>query len=149
MPLRYALDTNVLLRLAHRSQPQHELIMTALRRLVARDVKLCFTPQNLGEFWNASTRPLDRNGFGLSPQEASEQIRSIERRVSLLPESERVYEIWKRLLLVHGVRGVQVHDAHLAAVLAVHDVTHLLTLNGKDFKRFPSLISVHPAEVQP
>lgn len=149
MPLRYALDTNVILRLAHPSHPQHDLIMTALRRLVARDIELCFTPQNLGEFWNASTRPLDRNGFGLPPQEASEQVHSIERRMSLLPENERVYEVWKRLLLTHGVRGVQVHDAHLAAVLEVHGVTHLLTLNGKDFKRFPSLIAVHPAEVQP
>jgi len=50
MALRYAVDTNVLLRLSHKEHPQHELIATALRRLVARQVELCFTPQNLGEF---------------------------------------------------------------------------------------------------
>ena len=145
----YALDTNVLLRLAHPSRPQYDLILTALRRLVAREVELCFAQQNLGEFWNVSTRPTERNGFGLSIKETLEQVQFMERRVPLLPEDERVYEVWKRLLVKHHVRGVQVHDAHLAAVLEVHDVARLLTLNGQDFKRFSSLLAVHPAEVQP
>jgi len=149
MPPRYAVDTNVLLRLSRQNHPYHELIATALRRLVARDVELCFTPQNLGEFWNVSTRPVERNGFGLSVEEADAHIGSIERRMTLLQEDSRVYGAWRRLLLSHRVHGIQVHDAHLAAVLEVHDVTHLLTFNGSDFKRFTSLIPVHPQEVQP
>jgi predicted nucleic acid-binding protein len=149
MTLRYAIDTNVLLRLSHPIHPQHALIMTALLRLVARDVTLCFTPQNLGEFWNVSTRSLDRNGFGLSIEEADAHIESIERRMTVLHEDARVYPTWRRLLLSHQVRGVQVHDAHLAAVLEVHGVTHLLTFNGPDFKRFPNLLAVHPREVHP
>jgi predicted nucleic acid-binding protein len=48
MALRYAVDTNVLLRLSHRDHLLHSLITTAMRRLVARDVELCFTPQNVG-----------------------------------------------------------------------------------------------------
>jgi predicted nucleic acid-binding protein len=63
MAMRYAIDTNVLLRLSHRNHPQHSLIATAMRALVGRDVEICFTPQNLGEFWNASTRPPERNGL--------------------------------------------------------------------------------------
>lgn len=149
MPLRYALDTNILLRLAQPAHHQHELIMSALRRLVARDVELCFTPQNIGEFWNASTRPREHNGFGLSTQEAREHVASIEKRMRILPEDERVYEVWKRLLVAHDVRGVQVHDAHLAATLEVHGVTHLLTFNGADFKRYPAVTVVHPEEIQP
>jgi predicted nucleic acid-binding protein len=43
----------------------------------------------------------------------------------------------------------QVHDAHLAATLEVHGVTHLLTFNRDDFKRVSSLSPVHPEEVQP
>jgi hypothetical protein len=34
--------------------------------LVAEGARFRFTSQNLSEFWNASSRPLDRNGFGLS-----------------------------------------------------------------------------------
>jgi hypothetical protein len=35
------------------------------------------------------------------------------------------------------------------AVLEVHGVSHLLTFNGRDFKRFSTILSVHPQEVQP
>jgi predicted nucleic acid-binding protein len=149
MALRYAVDTNVILRLSHRNHPQHSLITSAMRRLVARDVELCFTPQNFGEFWNVSTRPLEHNVFGLPLEETEAHVRSIEKTMTLLPEDERAYRVWHRLILSHNVRGAQVHDAHLAAVLEVHGVTHLLTFNGADFKRFSTLIAVHPDEVQP
>lgn len=147
MPVRYAVDTNVLLRLYDPTDPLHKLIQVALQRLSRAGIELCFTPQNLGEFWNTSTRPIERNGFGLSIQDASTQMQSIERSMTLLLENELVYHEWRRLLILHSVRGVQVHDAHLAAVLEVHGVRHLLTLNGSDFKRFAHLIPVHPKEV--
>lgn len=149
MALRYATDTNVLLRLSQRNHPQHIAVTTALRRLVAQGVELCFTPQNVGEFWNVCTRPFERNSFGLSIQETDAHVQSIERTMTLLSEDERTYSVWRRLLLSHEVRGVQVHDAHLAATLEIHGVTHLLTFNSADFKRFPSIIPVHPEEVQP
>ena len=53
-----------------------------------------------------------------------------------------------RLLETHDVRGVQVHDAHMAATLAVHEVKHLLTFNGKDFARYSPLVAVHPADME-
>ncbi len=147
MALRYAVDTNVLLRLSHRSHPQHNLIAESMRRLAVRDIELCFAAQNLGEFWNVSTRPVDRNGFGLSVQETKRRFRSIVESMILLPEMEDVFHAWLRLLSLHEVRGVQVHDAHLAATLEVHGVSHLLTFNGQDFKRFSNLIAVHPQDV--
>ena len=66
----------------------------------------------------------------------------------LLTETERVCAVWQRLLVTCEVRGVQVHDAHLAAVLEVHGVTRLLTFNGADFKRFSGLTAVHPRDVR-
>ncbi len=68
--------------------------------------------------------------------------------MTLLPEDSTVYSVWRRLLVEHDIRGVQVHDAHIAATLEVHGVSHLLTYNGDDFKRFRGLIPVHPEEVQ-
>jgi hypothetical protein len=67
--------------------------------------------------------------------------------MTLLPETEKVYPAWLRLLQSHEVRGVQVHDAHLAAVLEVHQVTHLLTFSGADSKRFPHVVAVHPQDL--
>jgi predicted nucleic acid-binding protein len=68
--------------------------------------------------------------------------------MTLLAEDQRVYSIWRNLLVATGVRGVQVHDAYLAATLEAHGVAHLLTFNTSDFRRFPTVIAVHPNQVQ-
>ena len=145
---RYALDTNVLLSLSHRRHAKHDEVAAAILRLAHFDAELFFAAQNIGEFWNVSTRPLDRNGFGQSIQATEAHVSSMERRMTLLPEDGRVYRVWRRLLLDHEVRGVQVHDAHLAAVLEVHRVSHLLTYNATDFKRFSNIVAVHPQDVR-
>jgi len=49
----------------------------------------------------------------------------------------------------HEVKGVQVHDARLAAGMYVHGVPQILTINVRDFKRFKGLSVLHPASVQP
>jgi hypothetical protein len=58
----------------------------------------CYTSQTLGEFWNASTRPLDKNGFGLSIVETDRLARVIERDFELLPDSREVHDRWRSLL---------------------------------------------------
>ena len=148
MPPAYAVDTNVLLRLSDRLDSQHSLVAEAIRRLRVRNIELNYTTQNLGEFWNVSTRPASRNGFGLTVLETRRRFETLRRHMTLLPETEDVFHVWLRLLESHQVRGVEVHDAHLAATLEVHGVRNLLTYNGPDFKRFTHLIAVHPRDVQ-
>jgi predicted nucleic acid-binding protein len=45
------------------------------------------------------------------------------------------------------IRGTKVHDARIAATLFRHGVTHLLTWDGGDFKRFQFLTCLSPEEV--
>jgi predicted nucleic acid-binding protein len=68
--------------------------------------------------------------------------------MSLLPENDRVYREWRQIVVKHGVMGVQVHDARLAAAMYVHGVRHILTLNVADFSRFDGLMALHPGSVQ-
>jgi len=143
----WLLDTNILLRMSKSGDPHHSMIRGALRALVARGARLCFTSQTLGEFWNASTRPLDQNGFGLIVDEADRIARVIERDFDFLPDNRDVHDRWRRLLVAHKVIGVQVHDARLAASMYVYGVTQLLTVNVRDFQRFTGLRIVHPAEL--
>jgi predicted nucleic acid-binding protein len=143
----WLLDSNILLRMSKSDDPHHPMISGALRILVAQDARLCFTSQTLGEFWNASTRPLDKNGLGLSVEEADRIAHVIERDFDLLPDSRDVHDRWRHLLVVHKVKGVQVHDTRLAASMYVHGVKHLLTVNVRDFQRFPLIRAVHPSEV--
>jgi predicted nucleic acid-binding protein len=145
--MKVLLDSNVLLRWNIRAAPQSQLVIRAIDRLIARGVDLCYTSQNLGEFWNVLTRPLDRNGFGLTPAEAEQRAERIEDRVELLPDNPTVHLVWRRLLIDCRVSGVQVHDARLVASMLVHGVPRILTFNTKDFARFGDIEAVHPADL--
>jgi len=142
--LTHLLDTNILLRLVKSNDPEFPLVRRAVHTLKARGDRLCYVPQNIVEFWNVCTRPLGRNGYGLSPREAHERAQGIERAFNLLTDNDLIHAEWRRLVLAHAVSGAQVHDARLVAAMHVHGVTHLLTLNVRDFTRYPAITIVHP-----
>jgi hypothetical protein len=50
-------DTNILLRMTRRSDPQHQIVDTALARLASQGKILHYTHQNIAELWNVMTRP--------------------------------------------------------------------------------------------
>jgi len=102
-----------------------------VKALTARGESLCFASQNLIEFWNVCTRPISKNGLGLTPAQTDE-------RATL-----------RRLVVAHSVAGVQVHDARLVAAMLVHRVSQVLTLNDRDFGRFAGIVAVHPRDVAP
>ena len=140
-------DTNILLRITRRSDPQHRIVDTALARLAGQGATLYYTHQNIAELWNAMTRPVAHNGLGLTAAEAEREVLAIESGMSLLPDSEAVYREWRRIVVQYGVSGVQVHDARLAAAMYVHAVNHILTMNVTDFSRFKGLAAVHPDSI--
>jgi predicted nucleic acid-binding protein len=90
---------------------------------------------------------VDRNGYGLSPQETDRLAKYFEERLCLLPDSLAVHEEWRKLLVTHGVSGVPVHDARLVAAMRVHGVKCILTFNDKDFTRYADIEAVHPRGV--
>jgi len=140
-------DTNILLRITRRSDPQHKIVDAALAILAEQSTTLFYTHQNIAELWNAMTRPADRNGLGLSVVETEREVVAIEAGMRLLAENEQVYREWRRIILRYRISGVQVHDARLAAAMYVHDVRHILTLNVTDFSRFDGLTPIHPSAV--
>ena len=145
----YLTDTNVLLRFSYRTDPRHRIVRLAVRKLRTDDHQLQSVLQNFAEFWNASTRPIDRNGFGLTPLEADQHLRRIEQLFPLLPDLPAVYSEWRRLVVNYDVSGVQVHDARLVAAMISYGVTHILTFNTADFARYipAGVVAVDPATV--
>jgi len=141
------LDTNILLRLSKRDSPEFTSIREALRLLVGANNLLFYSSQNLVEFWNVSTRPVARNGHGLSVKEADDAARHIERAFHLLPDTAAIHTEWQRLVVVYAVAGVQVHDARLVAAMKVHGIQYLLTLNDRDFIRHTEVVPLHPEHV--
>jgi predicted nucleic acid-binding protein len=146
-PADYLIDTNILLRLSHTPDPRRELIRAAMIELDRGGARLFFTLQTISEFWNVCTRPPERNGFGLSIMETERRVVAIEAAMTLLADTGETYVKWRELVRAKAVRGVQVHDARLAAIMEVHGVQNILTFNGSDFARFADVKAVHPSEI--
>jgi predicted nucleic acid-binding protein len=70
----HLLDTNVLLRLTRRGDPIHARIQATVRRLIQEGGALYYCPQNIVELWSVMTRPVDRNGLGLSAAQAEQEV---------------------------------------------------------------------------
>lgn len=144
----YMADTNILLRFISHSDPNHILVRDALQSLLIAGEEVCYTSQNLAEFWNVCTRPITaRGGFGLSIEETNRRAQVVERNFTLLADSEAVHIEWRRLVFDYRVSGVKVHDARIAASMYVHGVTHILSFNTDDFTRYPDITAVHPTAI--
>jgi predicted nucleic acid-binding protein len=143
----YLADSNILLRLTKRDHPQYPLMRGAVHALRQKGMTPAYTLQNMTEFWNASTRPTERNGFGLTVAETERNARVIERSFTFLADTEAVYREWRRIVVQYGVSGVQVHDARLAAAMYAHGINEILTLNGSDFIRFAGITAIDPHHI--
>lgn len=129
-------DTGILLRAFDVKSEHYRSIRQSLRRALDDNSPLFVTIQNLAEFWNVATRPLDKNGQGLSSERVKRRVGIIERFCEVVSEDAGSYRHWKRLVETLGVTGVKVHDARLVSVMLRLEVTRILTLNEADFQRY-------------
>jgi predicted nucleic acid-binding protein len=141
----YLIDSNILLRISRRDDPDYGIVDGALERLLREDSAIYYTHQNIAEFWNVWTRPADKNGFGLTSETAELEIVKFEGMMEFAADNAGVYERWRQLVRDYQVQGVQVHDARLVAAMLVHGIPNLLTLNVADFARYAGVIvAIHP-----
>jgi hypothetical protein len=103
--------------------------------------------QNLAEYWNVSTRPVDKNGYGLSPDRAAKRLNLIERFCEVLTEDGHSFRIWKGLLASYSLTGVSVHGARLASVMLSRGIASVLTLNEREFRRYAGIAVLTPSNL--
>ncbi|MTJ47099.1 type II toxin-antitoxin system VapC family toxin [Dolichospermum sp. UHCC 0259] len=143
--MAYLIDTNIILRIAQPNHPMCAESLNALARLRRQKENCYLTHQNLVEFWRSATRPIERNGLGMSIIEAEAELQKLENLFPILPDIPEIYQHWKQIVIEYCVMGVNVHDARLVAVMLAHRITHILTFNISDFKRYGNKITpVHP-----
>lgn len=145
--MHHLLDTNILLRLAEASHPQHSVAVSTTESLARGGDILYVLPQNIIEFWGVATRPSDKNGLGMTASQVEGEVLRIKNLFRLLPDSLAIYSEWEKLVIRYGVLGKQVHDARIVAAMLVHGLTHILTFNINDFKRFPFITVVSPSHL--
>lgn len=140
--MSYLLDTNILLRTIVTDDPNYQITQDAIASLRRSKERLFIAPQNLIELWNVATRPSNKNGLGLSPPETAAEVAQLKELFILLPDTEQIYPQWERLVKTYEVRGTKVHDTRLVAFMLVHRLSHILTFNTKDFRRFRTEVTV-------
>lgn len=145
--MSYLVDTNILLRSAQPSHTMHADAARAVGELLARGEILSIIPQNIIEYWAVATRPVEANGLGMSVSETAAEVTGLQSIFQILPDNAEIFSEWKRLVSKHEVKGKEVHDARIVAAMLAHRVTHLLTFNTADFKRYTEIIAVNPREV--
>jgi predicted nucleic acid-binding protein len=146
--LAVLVDSNVLVFAVQQGHPWHEEAIRALESFLTADEQTCVFLQNLAEFWNVCTRPAEKNGLGLAVEETERRLGNLDSIVTVIHDTPAVYPVWRRLLVRHAVKGVQVHDARLVAGMKVHRIERILTYNPDDFKRYDGIIAIHPREAQ-
>lgn len=140
-------DTNILSRLAEPGHAMHRPALDALNRLASEGHELHIVPQNLYEFWVVCTRPTAVNGLGKTAAAAAAELVSLKSLFLFLDETPAIYGVWERLVATTPIVGKNAHDARLVAAMLVHGLTHLLTFNDRDFRVFPGITAVTPADV--
>jgi predicted nucleic acid-binding protein len=63
-----------------------------------------------------------------------------------LRDERGILEQWERLVTLHAVQGKSTHDARLVAAMQRHGLTHLLTFNLTDFRRYSGVDLLDPQD---
>lgn len=143
--MKILIDTNVLVRSVERAHPLLRIARDALRHLYEKNHELYVATQNISEFWNVCTRPVNLNGLGNSIESAFRLTERLESFFTILPESMETFNQWRALVIAHRVKGAKVHDARLAATVLAYKLDAILTFNADDFARFP-ITTLDPAQ---
>ncbi len=88
--MSYLADTNILVRSAQQNHPLHVDTLEAVKALLSRGESVHIFAQNIMEFWNVCTRPVDKNGLGLTPQQRSTEATRLEALLTLLPDTTAI-----------------------------------------------------------
>ena len=145
--MNYLVDTNILTRIADPAHAMHQEALDAVKLLIQQGHKLHVVPQNVYEFWVVAPRPVNVNGLGKTAAEAATELANLKALFVLLDETPAIYGVWERLVISTPVVGKNGHDARLVAAMTVHGLTHFLTFNAQDFRQYPAITAVTPADV--
>jgi predicted nucleic acid-binding protein len=124
----------------------HAAALDASSALLAADEVVHIVPQNIAEFWNVCTRPPNQNGLGFSSAQTDAEASRLETLFPLVLDEPGIYKEWRQLVVGYGVKGVRVHDARLVAAMRVHGISHLLTFDDGDFKRYREITVMTPKD---
>jgi len=145
--MRFLVDTNVLVAATVEALPEHTASCAFVEAVVRGTDPWCLCWVNVYEFLRVVTHPrvFQRP---LRWEQALLQVKSLlgHPALEVLAETPRHVEILTRVVAeAGGASGNFVHDCHVAALMAEHDVRRIVTFDAH-YRRFVGLNVVSPAE---
>ncbi|MCS4174766.1 type II toxin-antitoxin system VapC family toxin [Salinibacter ruber] len=136
-------DTNILVYATINEAPKCDEARRWMQRLQKDGVQLCATPQIYREYLVVLTRGsvFERR---FSSDEALATLNDTRPAFRTLSPTGDTFEKCTLLLQRYGVRGKQVHDANIVAVMMTYGLKGLATYNQSDFRRFDDVFLLDP-----
>ena len=146
--MRFLVDTNVLLAATVESLPEHASSRAFVERVLGSPDPWCLCWVNVYEYLRVVTHPrvFPRP---LRWEQALLQVRSLldHPALDLLAETARHVEVLARVVAeAAGASGNFVHDCHVAALMAEHDVRRIVTFDAH-YRRFRNLDVLSPGDL--
>ena len=139
------IDTNVLVYGTVSGNPWYLQARQWLSTLHDAGVRLCVTTQILREYLVVLTRgTVFERSF--DTDQALAHVRAFLPTLTVLDEPIAAADLLRELVHRHQIRGKQIHDANIVAVMLTHAIHRLVTYNRADFVRFDE-ISLETVEV--
>lgn len=128
-------DTSLLVAASVIEHPGHAAARAYIAGEKASGAPFMITPQVCREFLAVLTRgPIAGRIF--SPREAIELLEEWRLACNLLGEDAATVDACVNLVDRHQVKGRQVHDCNIVAVMNTHGVLRVATRNPNDFRRY-------------
>lgn len=139
---RCVVDTNVLVHGTVRGGGKHEEAREWLTSLQRQGATLCVTTQILREYLAVLTsRRFFEKTF--TPDEAVSEVEGLLPSLRVLDEPTGCAALLRDLVRRYEVRGAQIHDANIVAVMLYHGVPRIATYNRSHFGQFHE-VSLEP-----
>lgn len=136
---RCIVDTNILVSSTVSGHPKHEEARGWLTALRLQGVILCVTTQILREYLVVLTQAsLFERTFTVD--EVLTELEALLTSLHVVGEPKEASDLLRDLVRRYEVRGKQIHDANIVAVMLSHGVSRLATYNRVDFERFHEIM---------
>lgn len=132
-------DTNVLVYSTASGNPWHQQARQWLAALQSKGHRLCVTTQILREYLVVLTRG-SVFGKSFSVDQVLAHIQTLLPSLTVFDEPLASADLLRTLVQRYQVRGKNIHDANIVAVMLTHGVRRLATYNQADFQRFNEIV---------
>ena len=144
---RYLLDTNIFLRGVDENSHKQAVVRDAIRILLEGGHTCYICSQVLSEFWVVATRPVSENGLGWRNEQIEAEVKRLLQTFPVAIETSEAIRRWLDLMITHQVRGKRAHDIKLLGIMQANGISHLVTLNPRDFPAIEGITIVDPAHL--